>query len=361
METLYESYVDAVCMEILKYAEILSEYRIKTVYIGGGTPSILPANYIEKIMNTLKLFQSEFNGDTCNQEFEEVTIEVNPNSIDLEKLQIYQSCGINRISMGVQSTHNQILKNIGRVHTHQDTLTALQNIEKAGFQNISLDLIYPLPGLSKNMFKETLNEILTLQDRYPIKHISIYNLEVHENTKLDFLLKEKFLTLPDEEQEYQMKEMLEEMLSTAGFRKYEISNYAKDGFTSKHNLMYWNQKMYLGFGVSASSFFDGSRYTNESNLQKYINSVISHQTTIVQKEELDKLAHMKEYVILKLRLTDGILLSEFKQKFHISIFDLFQKEIDDCIQKGLVLFQGDRLVLSKRGMEVANYVWEKFI
>ena len=115
METLYESYVDAVCMEILKYAEILSEYRIKTVYIGGGTPSILPANYIEKIMNTLKLFQSEFNGDTCNQEFEEVTIEVNPNSIDLEKLQIYQSCGINRISMGVQSTHNQILKNIGRV------------------------------------------------------------------------------------------------------------------------------------------------------------------------------------------------------------------------------------------------------
>lgn len=356
-DEMIDVYVDALCHEILNNSEILSQYNIKTIYIGGGTPSFIDSKYIAKIMQTLNLFIPD------KKILKEVTIEVNPNSITLEKLNDYYNLGINRLSIGLQSTHDKILRNIGRQHTFADFKKTLEYAKDANFSNISVDLIYPLPGLNKEMFKESLNSIIKLKYIYNIKHISVYNLEVHENTKLAFLLNEGYLSLCSEEEEYEMRSILNKTLEDNGYNKYEISNYAIKGYESKHNLCYWNQEKYLGFGVNASSFFNLKRYKNSSNIEQYIQKSNNFEDIVIESEELDKLALMKEYVILKLRLTEGIKISDFKEKFNIDIFDIFKSELSSLENDKLIII--DRklksIYLSSRGEEVANIVWERFV
>ena len=354
-ENLIQEYIDAVCLEILQNAEILSEYNISTIYFGGGTPSLIKVEYIEKILNTLKLFVTD------EKEIKEITIEVNPNSASLDKLEKYHNLGINRLSIGLQSTHDKILRNIGRLHTFNDFKEVLKNANTVGFKNISVDLIYPLPGLNLSGFKETLNSVIKLKDEFNIKHISVYNLEVHENTRLDFLLKEGFVSLCNEDEEYKMREELNKRLQDNGFVKYEISNYAYPGFESKHNLCYWNQEKYIGFGVNASSFFNLKRYRNTSNIDKYIDGIKNNKNIVVETEELDKLSLMKEYIILKLRLSKGVEISEFKQKFGTDIFDIFNTEFNSLKKDNLVNITSKNISLTSRGEEVANIVWEMFV
>ena len=354
-EDIIEEYIDALCMEILQNAEILSEYNISTIYFGGGTPSYIDSKYIAKVMDTLKLFVTDASP------LKEVTIEVNPNSTSLEKLTGYYNSGINRLSIGLQSTHDKILRNIGRTHSFKDFKSTLENAKKAGFTNISVDLMYPLPGLNITSFKDSLNSIMKLKDEYNIRHVSVYNLEVHENTRLDFLLKEGFVSLCNEDEEYEMRKELNNILEKNNFKKYEISNYAIPGFESKHNLCYWNQEKYLGFGVNASSFFNLKRYTNTKDINEYISGIKNNQNIIVESEELDKLALMKEYVILKLRLKSGINKNEFKEKFNVYIYDIFNTEFTSLKNDNLVIEEEDRIYLSKRGEEVANIVWEMFV
>lgn len=354
-DNLIQEYIDAVCLEILQNAEILSEYNISTIYFGGGTPSLIKAEYIEKILNTLKLFV------TNEKEINEITIEVNPNSASLDKLEKYYNLGINRLSIGLQSTHDKILRNIGRLHTFNDFKEVLKNANAVGFKNISVDLIYPLPGLNLSGFKETLNSVIKLKDEFNIKHISVYNLEVHENTRLDFLLKEGFVSLCNEDEEYKMREELNKRLQDNGFVKYEISNYAYPGFESKHNLCYWNQEKYIGFGVNASSFFNLKRYRKTSNIDKYIDGIKNNKNIVVETEELDKLSLMKEYIILKLRLSKGVEISEFKQKFGTDIFDIFNTEFNSLKKDNLVNITSKNISLTSRGEEVANIVWEMFV
>lgn len=354
-ENLIQEYIDAVCLEILQNAEILSEYNISTIYFGGGTPSLIKVEYIEKILNTLKLFVTD------EKEIKEITIEINPNSASLDKLEKYYNLGINRLSIGLQSTHDKILRNIGRLHTFNDFKEVLKNANAVGFKNISVDLIYPLPGLNLSGFKETLNSVIKLKDEFNIKHISVYNLEVHENTRLDFLLKEGFVSLCNEDEEYKMREELNKRLQDNGFVKYEISNYAYPGFESKHNLCYWNQEKYIGFGVNASSFFNLKRYKNTSNIDKYIDGIKNNKNIVVETEELDKLSLMKEYIILKLRLSKGVEISEFKQKFGTDIFDIFNTEFNSLKKDNLVSITSKNISLTNRGEEVANIVWEMFV
>ena len=354
-EDIIEEYIDALCMEIIQNAEILSEYTISTIYFGGGTPSFIDSKYITKIMDTLKLFVVDINS------LKEVTIEVNPNSASLEKLSDYYNSGINRLSIGLQSTHDKILRNIGRTHSFKDFKSTLENAKKAGFTNISVDLMYPLPGLNITSFKDSLSSIMKLKDEYNIRHVSVYNLEVHENTRLDFLLKKGFVSLCNEEEEYEMRKELNDILEKNNFKKYEISNYATPRFESKHNLCYWNQEKYLGFGVNASSFFNLKRYTNTKDIAEYINGIKNNQNIIAESEELDRLALMKEYVILKLRLKSGINKNEFKEKFNIDIYDIFNTEFTSLKNNKLVIEGEDRIYLSKRGEEVANIVWEMFV
>lgn len=272
-----------------------------------------------------------------------------------------KKCGINRISIGLQSTHDDILRCIGRKHSFNDFINALDYINSTNICNISVDLMYPLPNLDITRFKDTINTVLKLKDKYPIKHISVYNLEIHPNTKLEFLLDNNFLKLVDEDEEYEMKNLLDDLLVSNGFKQYEISNYCIDGYASKHNLMYWEQKYYLGFGASAASFLLGTRYKNTDDIVKYINGVIGGDNIITQKDDMDLLGLMKEYVILNLRLCKGVIFDKFYSKFGKDLFDIFGLQIQDLLENGLLIKNNESVFLSKRGREVANIVWEKFI
>lgn len=352
-EEMIEKYIFALCKEILQNADILSERKVETIYIGGGTPSYIDAKYIKQILDTLYMLVDK-------QYLKEVTIECNPNSITKEKLEIYKESGINRISIGLQSIYDDILKTIGRVHTFSDFTSALELVNQSGIDNISVDLIYPLPNLDFNRFKDTVDYVIGLKDKN-VKHISIYNLEVHENTKLDFLLKEGYASLVDEDEEYEMYKYLVSTLQEKGFLRYEISNYALEGYSSKHNLRYWEQKEYLGFGVNASSFLNSSRYKNIPGIEQYIDNIANNLPTKTDVEDMDLLSLMKEYIILSLRKIDGLNLMSFKTRYKKDIFDLFKEEIDDLIKNGLLILENNSLKLTTRGLEVANVVWETFV
>ena len=354
-EDMIERYIYALCTEILQNADILCERKVDTIYIGGGTPSYIDAKYIKQILDTIYMVIDR-------KDLKEVTIECNPNSITKEKMDIYKECGINRVSIGLQSTHNDVLKTIGRVHSFEDFQNALDIVNNAGIDNISVDLIYPLPNLDFKRFKESVDYVIGLKDKN-VKHVSIYNLEVHENTKLDFILKEGYVSLVDEDEEYEMYSYLKDTLENNGFHRYEISNYALPGFESNHNTRYWNQQEYLGFGVNASSFFNSSRYKNIPNLEKYIECINTNVPTKTEVEDLDLLSLMKEYIILSLRKTEGLSLINFKSKYKKDVFDLFKIEIDELIGKGLLILDNtnNALKLTDRGLEVANIVWEAFV
>ena len=354
-EDMIERYIYALCTEILQNADILCERKVDTIYIGGGTPSYIDAKYIKQILDTIYMVIDR-------KDLKEVTIECNPNSITKEKMDIYKECGINRVSIGLQSTHNDVLKTIGRVHSFEDFQNALDIVKSAGIENISVDLIYPLPNLDFKRFKESVDYVIGLKDKN-VKHVSIYNLEVHENTKLDFILKEGYVSLVDEDEEYEMYSYLKDTLENNGFHRYEISNYALPGFESNHNTRYWNQQEYLGFGVNASSFFNSSRYKNIPNLENYIEYINTNVPTKTEVEDLDLLSLMKEYIILSLRKTEGLSLINFKSKYKKDVFDLFKIEIDELIGKGLLILDNtnNALKLTDRGLEVANIVWEAFV
>jgi len=350
-ETCIDRYVDAVIKEILNSSEILSEYKIKTIYFGGGTPSYISEKHIEKILQVLSLFIS----DTP----EEITIELNPADCTYDKLKSCLDMGINRYSLGMQSANNNTLKLIGRRHTRDDVKIAINSMEKVGIKNISLDIITGLPNETLEDFRETLKFVTSLGKN--VTHISTYSLEVHDGTKLATLIETGFATLPTEDEERQMNDLTYTFLSKNGYNMYEISNYSKEGYESKHNLNYWNQGYYLGFGVAAASYINGKRYTNISNIYKYIESINNYVDVISESEELDKLATIKEYIILKLRLNKGLNINEFYGKFKTNIFDMFKTEIDDLITKKLIECKENRIYLTPYGRDVANVVWEKFI
>ena len=354
-ENMIEKYIYALCNEILAKAEILSEYKVTTIYIGGGTPSYIDSKYIKQIFDTLMLAINK-------EDVKEITIEVNPNSVDEEKMRSYKEIEINRISIGLQSTYDTILKKIGRAHNLKDFEDTLELANKIGFKNISVDLIYPLPDLDLEKFKESVEYVINLKDKN-VKHISIYNLEVHENTKLAFLLKEGYVTLVDEDTEYEMYEYLRKRFEEEEYHRYEISNYAIDGYESKHNLRYWNQELYLGFGCGASSFFSGTRYSNIKNIEKYIENIETGNSIIDKEnyEELDLLALMKEYVMLSLRKIEGLDKKKFKAKYKKDIEEIFAEEIKELTDDKLIEEKQDKILLTKRGLEVANLVWEKFV
>jgi oxygen-independent coproporphyrinogen-3 oxidase len=232
-------------------------------------------------------------------------------------------------------------------------------MEKVGINNISLDIITGLPNETIDSFKSTLEFATTISTN--IKHISTYSLEVHENTKLATLIEAGFVSLPTEDEERQMNDLTYDILEKNGYNMYEISNYAKNGYESKHNLNYWNQGSYLGFGAAAASFINGKRYTNISDIDKYIDKVNNLENIAQETEELDKLDTIKEYIILKLRLAEGIDINEFYSKFKINIFDMYKTEIEDLIDKKLLEYNNNRIYLTPYGRDLANIVWQKFI
>ena len=326
-------------------------FLVKTIYIGGGTPSLIESRYIVQIMEEIKLnFELDKNV--------EITIEVNPGTVALEKLEDYNKVGINRLSIGLQSTHEHLLKEIGRIHTYLDFLDTFRFAREAGFKNINVDLMVGLPNQTLAEVKDSIEEIVSMEP----EHISVYSLILEENTPL-FKKIEEGLELPCEELEREMYWTVKQILETNGYNHYEISNFAKKGYESKHNLDCWSQKEYIGFGVAAHSYTNGIRYSNIENLEQYIKNYEENKTeeNLIFHEKQDMEAMQKEYMLLGLRKIDGVSIQEFKIKFVANPVFLYHDKLEKLVNQDLLEIDGDQIRLTNKGLDLANIVWDEFV
>lgn len=349
-ETEMKRYFEALQKEIEVEKEEID--RVTTIYIGGGTPSMVDKEEIQKIVTTIK--------QNYRVEKEaEITIEVNPGTVDEEKLKSYKEVGINRLSIGLQSTKNELLKKIGRIHTYEEFLACYQLARKVGFKNINIDLMLGLPNQTLKDVEESIEKVIKLNP----EHISIYSLIIEENTLIEKMLEEKILTLPKEEIERRMYWQVKRRLERTGYIHYEISNFAKQGYESKHNTNCWKQKEYLGFGVSAHSYRNKERYCNTSAITEYCKNSeegkMKNNRTIceIQTEE----ERRKEYMLLGLRMLQGIDVQEFKHQFIQNPLYLFHQELEKLVKEELIEVELNQIKLTNKGLDFANLVWEEFV
>lgn len=349
-EELVQKYVECLTEEIRQKAR--KDELIETIYIGGGTPSYIEPKYIEKILATI---EANFNID----ENVEISIEVNPGTATIEKIEEYYQLGINRLSIGIQSTNDDILKKIGRIHTYKQFLDTIEIAKKVGFTNINADIMIGLPGQTIYDVEDTIDKLLKLE----LPHISVYSLIVEPNTKIEKMLEDGKISLPDEEIERYMYWFAKRKLEGSGYIHYEISNFAKPSFRCQHNIDCWNQKEYLGFGLAAASYENGIRYKNIDCLQKYIKNIEENESykNIRIDEKQDKISQMNEYMLLGLRMIKGIKISKFKSKFSENPYEIYRKQLDKLLQEELIEIDTDNIRLSKKGLDLANIVWEEFI
>ncbi len=365
-DALIEPYITSVCQEIEKYSPLADKYRIVSIYIGGGTPSLLSP---EQVSSLMQLLRAKFNVYTDL----EVTIEVNPGTIAPSRLAGYRPTGINRLSMGCQSFLESELRILGRIHSVADIHQAFTASRKTGFSNINLDLIFGIPGQTLEDWKISLGAAIELDP----EHFSLYALTLEENTPLYELIANKKLPLPDDDQAAEMYEFAEGCLEENGYCHYEISNWAKrsltSDFRSRHNLQYWLEQPYLGFGAGAHSFFEGYRFANEEQIESYIHLMGRGESTkfpnlaaVNTATMIGKYEEMQETMMLGLRLTEyGVDAHHFMQKFGTQIGEIFEQEINKLLTDGLlewVDINGIAHVrLTRRGRILGNRVFREFV
>ena len=363
-EKLQEKYVQALKKEIENWIVHNPDAEIETIYIGGGTPSYIDSKNIVDILMLLSKKEPSLNLGTVPKlkNRPQITIEINPGTVTRQKLEDYKQAGIDRISIGLQSTKDELLKEIGRIHTYQDFLEAYNMARDIGFKNINVDLMIGLPNQTIQDVKDSLEELMNLKPCSP-EHISVYSLIVEENTPMQKLVDDGILELPDEEQERNMYWYVKNFLELNGYIHYEISNFAKPGFESKHNLDCWEQKEYRGLGVAAHSYINNKRFCNISNLEKYIENIeeANMDANIIIEEVQSKTDQMKEYMLIGLRKLDGISIQKFENKFNENPIMLFRKELNKLNEEKLIVIDGDRIKLSNKGLDLANLVWEEFV
>ena len=344
------SYVNKLLWEIDSFFD---EYRdenivITSIFFGGGTPSILPPGEIEKILCKLK--------EHADFIEPEITIEVNPGMGEPSLFEKYHEIGINRISIGLQSTSDEELKTLGRIHTYEQFLNTLDSVKAAGFTNISADIMYAVPGQNYKSFERTLRKVADLG----LNHISAYSLIVEEGTPFY----EMDLDLPSEEEERRMYRGVSRILSEYGFAQYEISNYAKPGYVCRHNIAYWTGKEYVGFGIAAASLIENLRFTNTKSMDDYL-SVSDYEELKELRTDVENLSRedcMSEAVILGLRMNQGVSDKAFYEKFGQHISDVYPKEILKHKLEGLLKEAEDGSIsLTAKGRDLSNYVMADFI
>lgn len=329
-ENTMNKYFDALVKEIKSY----NIKELNTIYFGGGTPSFVDSKYIREIMSILP-------------KANEVTLELNPGTVNKEKFAEYKNIGINRLSIGLQAIQNDILKEIGRIHTLNDFEEAFKLARNAGFDNINVDLMHGLPNQSVQEFKDSVDYLVKLGP----EHISCYSLILHNDI---------FKNLPTEEDERKMYYCAKEKLKESGYIHYEISNFAKSGKESKHNLVYWNQEEYIGVGAGASSYLNGERYTNVASIEEYIKRINRGESVNIIEEKQNSEDKLNEYMILKLRLIKGVNIKEANEKFKTDIVKKYEKSLEKLQKLGLIKID-ENIYLTDKGLDLANIVWEEFI
>ena len=347
-----DNYINAVKQEIEEYAKNNKDILVKTIYIGGGTPSYIKEKYMEELIETIKQ-----NLEIVSNA--EITIEANPGTVNKRKLECYYKIGINRLSIGLQSVNDKLLKLLGRIHDFEDFLETVRLANTVGFSNINAHCMIGLPNQNIYDVEETLNVLIDLK----LTHISVYSLIVEPNTTLENKINSGELKLPDEEIERYMYWFAKRKLEENGYLHYEISNFARPLYRSKHNLDCWNQKEYKGFGVSASSYENGVRYTNIADINKYIKNIEEKKLkeNYIIEEKQDREAMMKEYMLLGLRKITGVNITEFRRKFGTTPLYKYNKELTKLVREGLIEANEYSIRVSKKGLDLANLVWEEFV
>lgn len=350
-----QEYVRNLLLEIEQKGVRCTDYEVTTIFFGGGTPSILKAGWIADIL------------DAIHRNFKvrkdaEITIECNPGTLTFEKLSIYKSAGINRISVGLQSASDAELRKLGRIHTYEDFLKSYDLIRKKGFSNVNIDLMAALPGQTLKSYEQTLRRVLALKP----EHISAYSLIIEEGTpfyekyEADELLREKGekpQMLPSEETERLMYERTKELLLAHGYERYEISNYARRGYACRHNIGYWRRENYLGFGLGSASLLENERFHNTTDLTDYLGG----DYLAYEQEKLDKKSQMEEFMFLGLRMTDGISTECFRQTFGLTVELVYGPVLEQQIADQLLRKEDGRIFLTERGLDVSNYVMAQFL
>ena len=360
-ENLVERYVNVLIKEItdvatgnkLDYENGIDElFKVNTIYIGGGTPSFIESKHIVNIIGKIKKYFKV-------NENAEITIEVNPGTVDENKLKDYFKAGINRLSIGLQSTNDNLLKEIGRIHTYKVFLDTYTLARKVGFRNINTDLIIGLPKQTIEDVEKSVKDLINLN----LEHISVYSLILEEWTVLEKQVRSGKLKLPEDEEERKMYWKVKSMLEENGYNHYEISNFAKHGYESQHNLDCWKQKEYVGFGAAAHSYTNGVRYSNIENIEEYIENYENDRIAdnFVFHEKQTHNMKVKEYMMLGLRKLNGISIQEFKEKFAANPIYVFKNELEKLVNEDLLKIDGDYIRLTNKGLDLANLVWEEFV
>lgn len=354
-----QRYVETMIKEIQGYRKKYQEYCVTTIFVGGGTPSVLSGEQIKEVFNALR---ASFVIDTQA----EITIEVNPGTVTEEKVEAWMQAGVNRISIGLQSVNDEELQMLGRMHTYKDFLNTYHLLRDKGFNNLNIDLISAIPGQTLESWKKTLSTVAELEP----EHISAYSLIVEEGTPFysiygeggaDGNLESMVQPLPDEETERFIYEETETILQKYGYDRYEISNYAKPGYACRHNEGYWRRVNYLGVGLGASSLIENQRFRNFSTYDTYMDAIQNQKLFHEEVESLSVTDEMEEFMFLGLRMMSGISREEFQKKFGKKIETVYEKQIQQLKKDGLIEFVENRIRLTKRGIDISNYVFEQFL
>lgn len=349
-EEVREQYVRALLSEIESYKDFAKGYRVSTIFIGGGTPSILLPRQMECILQKVyEIFEME--------KRPEITIEVNPGTVDEEKLQCYKENGINRLSIGLQSVNDEKLRLLGRIHTYQQFVDSYELARKNGFDNISVDLISSIPGQTLQEWK---TELETAVAKNP-EHISVYQLIIEEGTPFYEKYAEHPELLPDEETSREIYLWTGKFLKETGYEQYEISNYAKQGKESRHNLKYWERGDYLGLGLGAASMVHNIRMSNTKDMNIYLQRCMQPKNMREDVQFLEEPRQMEEFMFLGLRKTRGVSKKEFRRIFGRDMDMVYEKALHKCLENGMLLEHKDRIFLSEEGTLLSNMVLSEFL
>ncbi len=343
--------VDAICDDLINSAPAITPcYAVKSIFFGGGTPTFLTSTQLTKLMNTIQKYYDV-------HEDAEISAESNPSRVDSTRFKELILAGFNRLSIGVQSLDNSILKSLDRTHTAQEAIDAFNSARDAGFNNINLDLMYRLPNQTAELWSESIHKALELQP----EHLSIYSLTLEPGTRFERMHKGGNLPLPDEDEEIKMMEYAITTLKMHGYDHYEVSNFAKSGYRCRHNQIYWNNEEYLGVGPGAVSYLNGRRWKRERLPSRYANKVFHNQDLTVEEETLSKLRTMGETIILGLRLLDGISLRRLNERFEIDPMEFYSTVIKSGIEQNLLSLNGHILKLTHSGLLIADTISEQFL
>jgi len=342
----YVRFTDSILLQMEDYSKLAADYEIDSIYIGGGTPTVLP---VKRMLEIIDGIYRNFNV-VPEAEF---TMEANPATVDYKMLKKYRKAGVNRLSFGLQSAVNSELKTLTRIHTFEDFEDSITIAKYAGFENINVDLMFGIPGQTKQSLGFSLEQVCDLGP----KHISLYGLKFEDGTP--FAAKKDTFKLPDEDTEYDMYKYAIDYLAFRGFWQYEISNFSADGYKCRHNIKYWNCDEYLGIGPAAHSYFEGKRFSYKRSVDMFMDAleyVEAGIDIIEENREIDENEKINEYIMLRLRLTQGLNVNEFKYRFNKDFSEMFGKELELYINNGFMQFENGHYSFTPKGMYVSNYI-----